>query len=247
MMYVVFPMVGVSKRFREQGYEVPKYRLPLGEKFVFDFVVEPFVKSHSEDILLFICRKSDIGVSSFVKSRMQMLNFENFTIVELDEMTSGQAETVYRGISGLQHSAELTVFNIDTFLLNYEKITMKIGKYSGCAGVIEVFEDEGENWSFVAVEEDAVTMTAEKRKISRLASNGLYLFATIGLYQRVYEDFYVNEVGNEQHGEKYIAPMYNEIVRNGGMVKIKKIQREDIVFCGVPEEYEACKLKYSRY
>ena len=244
MMCVAFPMAGLSSRFLEEGYHMPKYRLPLGNKFVFDFAVEPFLVSNFKNTLLFICRKDDIGASEFVSSRMESLQFQNFSIVEIDEVTSGQAETVYRGVENLHPKAELAIFNVDTFLLKYQKISMKEGEYGGCEGVIEVFEDDGENWSFVCVENDLVVKTAEKQKISHLASNGLYYFSSVQLYRNTYENFYINKVKNEQLGEKYIAPMYNEIINNGGVVKIKKIKREDIVFCGVPAEYENCKLIY---
>jgi tetratricopeptide (TPR) repeat protein len=42
--------------------------------------------------------------------------------------------------------------------------------------------------------------------------------------------------------ELYVAPLYNNMIKEGGIVKYHLINRNDVVFCGTPSEYESLKL-----
>ena len=39
-------------------------------------------------------------------------------------------------------------------------------------------------------------------------------------------------------GEFYIAPLYNELISQGKIIKYFKIKIDEIIFCGTPQEYE---------
>lgn len=236
-MIFVFPMAGESSRFKAAGYDLPKYQLPIGSLDVFDMVLKPFLNFSSGNHFLFVC-PSDENVISFIKKKCLKYSLNNASICLLNEKTSGQAETVYLGLSRMDYSCQLAIFNIDTFHLNYSPIDFESMKYSKCDGVLEVFEDEGSNWSFAQVHRGIVVKTAEKDPISNLASNGLYYFRSVGLYRASYQTHFAHGRGMEK-GEKYVAPIYNQLIMDRKIVKTKTIQKRDLIFCGTPREYEA--------
>lgn len=65
------------------------------------------------------------------------------------------------------------IFNIDTFRPNFSLPTTL--DFCKIDGYLEVFEANGEQWSFVLADEnDNVIKTAEKERILNLCSSGLY-------------------------------------------------------------------------
>ncbi len=235
-MIFVFPMAGDSSRFKMAGYDLPKYQLPLGDLDVFDMVLKPFLNFSSGNHFLFIC-KNEKSTISFIQNKCSKYSLESFFIAPLSKKSSGQAETVYLGLNGADQSAQLAIFNIDTFHLNFSPIEFDSPNYSKCDGVLEVFEDVGDNWSFAEVRDGVVVRTAEKTPISSLASNGLYYFRSVEVFCDSYRAYFSDGKGLEK-GERYIAPIYNQLIKDGRIVKAKKIRKNELIFCGIPQEYE---------
>ena len=237
-MIIVFPMAGESSRFKIEGYQLPKYMLPLRDgEVVFDRVMRPFSKyaDHVEFVFAF---RDVHNTKEFLVSRLNKLRINKYRLVKLENKTSGQAETVYFALNSLEqkyHKENLSVFNIDTFHNNLKLVNFD-GEYRNCDGILEVFEDDGENWSFAKIIDGKVVSTAEKYRISNYASNGLYYFRSIDHYIDTFEEYYYLG-SNKVLGETYIAPMYNKIVEKGGLVKAKLIDKADVTFCGVPRDY----------
>ena len=171
----VIPMMGKSRRFTEAGYALPKYRLPLHGRTVFFHVVKSFERYFQDDLFLFVVRR-DHDVVEFLVRELQALGVKSFHIVELDGDTLGQADSVHRGLQALRSEEAVYVFNIDTIRPGFRKSSLA----DGAAGYLEVFEGEGEHWSFVEPGPDrSVLRTTEKERISNLCSDGLYHLSLI--------------------------------------------------------------------
>lgn len=235
-MIFVFPMAGESSRFKKAGYKLPKYQLPFKEHSVFDEVIAPFYRISENHKFIFVCRnnKSCLG---FLENKLAKYNFKNAKVISLVKSTSGQAETAYLGLSSSSKDESLAIFNIDTFHKNYQPISFESEEYKDSSGILEVFEDSGSNWSFAKVFNEKVVQTSEKVPISNLASNGMYYFKSVQIFKSTYESFFYGGQGVTK-GERYIAPMYNELIAHNHIVKVKKIAKKDLTFCGTPEEYE---------
>lgn len=226
-------MAGLSSRFSKAGYTVPKYMLPVGSGFAFDYAVNGF--AGNEEPFVFIHRGDD-GTEAFIRARCAALSLPEPLITRLDQPTSGQAETVEKGLLALGITeGALTIFNIDTF----RRRTPLVRRGPEVVGSLEVFVGDGENWSFVLPEGDTdkVIQTTEKRRISDLCCTGLYTFAQMDLFM----DALARErVAPEcDLGELYVAPLYNHLIKRGLDVRYDLTPRENILFCGVPAEYEA--------
>lgn len=177
--------------------------------------------------------RPDNFAQSFVENAVQKLGIRNYEIFSLDGDTRGQAETAYLALRSHGDDFPITVFNIDTIRYDYRKPDF----LSECDGYLEVFRGEGEHWSFVEPGLGAsVIRTTEKDRISDLCSDGLYYFKSQQQFCSIFEQAIA---ANEQvKGEFYIAPLYNRLIDEGGVVKYEVIGPEQIDFCGTPDEYE---------
>ena len=99
---IVIPMAGLSRRFTEAGYELPKYMLPVGEQTVFALAVESFKKYFETEKFIFIARDVK-GTKNFIKSECRKLGIKDFQIVILDASTQGQAHIHIRSYRSLQN------------------------------------------------------------------------------------------------------------------------------------------------
>ena len=235
---IIIPMAGKSSRFFNEGYIVPKYMLPLNNgSNVFKESIKSFKKYFESDFFLFITR-SDFDVQNFVKKECLDLGINNFEVVSLIDDTRGQADTVKIGLEKSKSilNEEMYIFNIDSIRVNFIKPSSFFLKNTD--GYLEVFEGEGDHWSFAEADENnLVKRTTEKIRISNFCSNGLYYFSSINLFL---ETFMSLEVSNN-YNELFIAPMYNIIIRRGKKVKYILLKKNQTLFSGTPYEYEELK------
>lgn len=233
---IILPMAGLSSRFFKNGYTKPKFMLPIDGTFVFDKVLESFKKYYKTEHFIFIIRETEFKVDSFIKNRLEVHGIESFEIVTLNRETKGQAETVQLGLLECKHplNESITIFNIDTFRPNFE---YPEEFDSRSCSYLETFIGEGKNWSNVIPKEEGsndVAQALEKKEASKFCCTGLYHFESASLYKKTYEEY--EKLENEQ--ELYIAPMYNLLV-DKHPVKFTIINKNEVIFCGTPDEYEA--------
>lgn len=235
---IVIPMAGQSSRFSEAGYTIPKYMLMARGNTLFAHSVAGFSEYFQDHSFLFICRNI-FDTPAFVKTQCEMLGVKSFNCVVLDGPTSGQAETVALGLEHCSPSVNepITIFNIDTFRPGFTFPTT-----SEADGYLEVFQGTGKNWSYVrpiGPNSNIVAETAEKTAISNLCCTGLYHFRNFKLFQRAYNGFISSENIPSWHRELYVAPIYNVLIESGYDIRYHLIQSSEVIFCGVPSEYEA--------
>lgn len=234
---IVIPMAGMSSRFKKAGYGEPKYQLEIKGTPLFDYCVRSFESYFDTERFVFVVR--DEEAKHFVVKRCKTLKILHLDVVVLVDETRGQAETVYLGLEAIKEcegSEQLLIFNIDTIRTNFsfpEAIT-------GADGYLEVFVGEGDGWSFVAPGKDGeVLKTTEKIRISNLCSTGLYYFARLDTFMGYCKQLLATSPRELQGGEYYIAPMYNELISNGLNIQYHEINKKDVIFSGIPAEYEA--------
>lgn len=240
---IVFPMAGLSSRFKKAGYTQPKYMLPLGGGSMLQAVVQGFASQFDTQSFMFICR--DVaGTVAFIQSELATMPHgpADVRTVELERETSGQAETVYLGLKHAKVSGDtpITIFNIDSQHQGFrypEEFDV-----SAVDGYLEVFRAEGDHWSFVEPEPDAskpntVARVTEKLRISDLCSTGLYHFKEAALFIELYEESLSSSPEDLQGGERYVAPLYNGALQRGLDIRYAEVSSDAIAFTGTPEEY----------
>lgn len=243
---IVFPMLGLSKRFSDVGHVVPKYMLEVCGKSILAHIVENFVVLDRQQRFLFI-HNQDAFIENFIRRETARVGLVpgSLELFSISETTAGQADTVLRGLNGVgaPDASPLWIFNIDTIRLAEPLPTEK--QLAGIEGYLKVFEGQGEHWSF-ALPEDADELrsagfaraleVAEKRRISSFCSNGLYFFRSVGLFRKYAQASITNLLPGE---EAYVAPLYRHMISDGlsigcGLIDIRKLH-----FAGTPAEYDA--------
>ncbi|WP_431289955.1 glycosyltransferase family 2 protein [Burkholderia cepacia] len=238
---IVIPMVGLSSRFFKAGFTKPKFQLDLAGESVFARAVRSFDHYFKSDRFLFITR-TDYDTPDFVKRELDKLGIEDYAIKSLAHDTRGQAETVSLGLGDTSDEEPLYIFNIDTFRYRYRKPEF----VDSCAGYLEVFEGEGDHWSFIEADSAGnVVRTTEKERISSLCSDGLYYFSQRADFESALE--HARRTSLTVKGEYYIAPLYNRLIETGASVKFDIVQPADIDFCGTPDEFQALMDKWDRH
>jgi hypothetical protein len=232
-------MAGLSRRFREAGYELPKYMLDLNGSSLFAHAVDSFRAYFAADPFLFIVR-DEPGVVAFVAREVAALGVRSARTVILPRPTLGQADTVRLGLldAGIDRSTPLTIFNIDTFRPGFRY--PEAAWVDHADGYLEVMHatDPGFSYALPVAGDDEfrVAATAEKKVISDLASTGLYWFRRAGDFlQAMAED----EQAAQANGELYVAPLYNALIARGLDVRYHRVPAEEVIFCGTPAQYHA--------
>jgi NDP-sugar pyrophosphorylase family protein len=232
---IIIPMAGLSHRFANAGYDCPKYMLKAHNKTLFHHTVKSFKAYFKTEAFLFILRDVH-GAESFVRKEVTEMGINNAIIIVLDKPTLGQADTVYKGLIKAKVSTQssLTIFNIDTIRNGFH--FPKNNEILNSDGYLEVFYGTGDNWSFVrpeSADSTRVIETAEKKPISNLCSTGLYYFRNIKLFFNAF--LHAKEINKDN--ELYVAPLYNYLIQQRKNIRYQLIERNDVIFCGVPEEY----------
>jgi hypothetical protein len=236
---IVIPMAGLSRRFTEAGYGRPKYMLDLHGRSLFAHAINSF-RAYFETLPFLFIARDIMGTADFLRRECGALGIVDGRFVMLDGPTAGQAETVELGVDRSSVSADetLSIFNIDTFRPGF--IFPRGVWMERSAGYLEVFRGDGPNWSYVRAasgDEPRVLETAEKQPISDLCCTGLYHFATA----RDFRAALASERAAPSSPELYVAPIYNHLISSGKLIHYDLISAEKVIFCGVPEEYEALR------
>jgi NDP-sugar pyrophosphorylase family protein len=235
---IVIPMAGLSSRFKKAGYVKPKYMLEANGRTLFWHSLVSFRRYFNTEKFLFISLNVE-GIKDFIVKECENLGIDNYDVEILNKPTGGQAETVYLGICNQPPTDGITIFNIDTFRPGF--IYPKEFELKGIDGYLETFIGAGENWSNVVPLESGsnrVALTGEKQQLSEYCCTGLYYWKNTELFCRVFEEYRKIELSELQGKELYIAPMYNLVIKEGGDVRFSVIPKNEVIFCGVPEEYK---------
>lgn len=235
-MDIVITMGGLGSRFQKAGYTVPKYMIKVKGKtlFAWSMISLGGFRDITEQYIFVAREEEDIQIKEFIKKECEDLGIQNYKIVSINYLTDGQATTAMLAKEYWNYENALLVYNIDTYV---EAGEMNSEQLKG-DGFIPCFYAEGEHWSFVKTDGTGkVIEVREKKRISDHCTIGAYYFKSCKLYQKLYEEYYKEEL-NLEKGEKYIAPLYNYLLEQKGEVYFTDIKEEKVHVLGTPEELE---------
>jgi capsule biosynthesis phosphatase len=235
---IVITMAGRGSRFRDAGYDTPKWRIEVEGKTLFDWSLdslEAFLSSRTQ--LIFVTLKED-QADAFIAERCAARKIERYSIVPLPELTDGQATSALQARAAWWPEAPLAIYNIDTHV---RPRAMRPEQIQG-AGWIPCFTAADDHWSFVRLGPDgSAAEVKEKVRISPNATLGLYWFRSARLYEQIYRDFFSSSAPDAPP-ERYIAPLYNLMIERGLRVTISDVPPASIVPLGTPAEVETFRI-----
>ena len=232
-------MAGQGKRFFQAGYHVPKYEITVHDKTLFFWSMRSLQNIINRDCEIIFITLYANQASEFINHECNALGINNFKILELNDLTDGQATSVFLSKNLWGPSTELLIYNIDTFInpkaLNMEMIT------KGSDGWIPCVDVPGSHWSFASINAEGwLTNIEEKNRISNNCSIGLYWFSNAEDYLYAYDHFYRND-SNLVNAERYIAPLYKELIKKERLISISLLDNKDVFFLGTPMELDRFK------
>ena len=238
-MNIIITMAGLGSRFQKAGYKEPKFMIEVRGKTLFEWSMMSLVDFNRQKNIryIFIVRK-ELNARDFIIEQMKKFGDFDIKIIEIDALTDGQATTALLAESCWRIDEEMIVYNIDTFV---EPDTMKYSDISG-DGFIPCFNAPGDHWSFVKLDRSGNAVEVrEKQRISDNCTIGLYYFKSCQLYKDLYQEYYLDDQ-NLENGERYIAPLYNLMIRKGQKVRISILPKESVHVLGTPKEVEEFRL-----
>ncbi len=235
-MNVIITMAGLGQRFQDAGYTLPKYKITVCGRSLFSWAIESlrnFIQHGTS--FVFIVRKNE-NASDFISRECTFFSIKDLELVELNSTTDGQATTVLHAENAISDVNDpIAIYNIDTYV---EPEYLQLEAIRG-HGWIPCFAGEGNHWSFARLGPDeCVVEVREKKRISPHATIGLYWFDSFSLYKQAYDKYYSMSTHME-FNEKYIAPIYNQLINDGLNVYIHEIPLTAVHGLGTPEEVEA--------
>ncbi|WCL53075.1 glycosyltransferase family 2 protein [Gimibacter soli] len=230
-MQIIITMAGFGSRFRDAGYDLPKYRIPVHGVPLFDWSLVSLSRFYPQvSRTVFIVRRAD-EAGDWILARAKALGVPDPVLVELDAPTKGQADSALLAGPHLKADLPILIYNIDTFT---EPAALDPARVRG-QGWIPCFPAAGESWSFVKADADGKALEVrEKTRISDHATIGLYHFASFRLFEAAVVGTYGG--GATEKGETYVAPVYNWLIEQGHEVFIDDLPFDAVRCLGVPAD-----------
>jgi dTDP-glucose pyrophosphorylase len=231
-MTIIITAAGSSRRFKEAGVLRPKWSLEIEGRSMIARAIDSlstfFDDGHELRIVITADQIEELGG---IKHELPP-----FTEIVVERPTPpGQAIDAFSALNGIDPLSPLVIFNSDT-LIHTKNLSGLVQSFS-CGEAWLVLAPKPDNeWSFAEIHNDYVIRCAEKERISPFASSGLYGFRSVAQYKKiVLSNLPFN--GNEM----YIAPLYNDLIANGEIVKAIVVHSDDVESVGTPAQlFAAC-------
>ena len=226
---IVIPMAGLGSRFANVGYKLPKPLIDVNGKPMIQVVVE---NMNINARYIFVVMKHHAEKYDF-NNILKEITCDNYEIKTIDKLTEGSACTVLTIRDMIDNDNPMILANSDQYL-EWDPYEFLV-KTQDVDGLISCFEADHPKWSFAKVDDnEEVTEVAEKKVISNLATTGLYYFAKGSQFVRCADSMIAKNI--RTNGEFYNAPIYNEIILEGGVVKTHMCSK--MWGLGVPEDLD---------
>ncbi len=229
-MAVIITMAGAGSRFINRGYHLPKYLIKVKNRTLFEWSMLSLSKFFDQDFYFAIRDEQFIPELRLIANSIGISKI-NFAI--RNNLSSGQAETAFDVVNMIDKNEKIWIYNIDTYVkkgLDPESLYT----YDGC---IYVFNSSANNMSFVKYDDNGLVVDlAEKVVISEWATVGLYGFKSAEFYIELYNRTYIDSYLDFSNSEKYIVPMYKNVLDESKRIVAPRLNNSDVFILGTPDD-----------
>jgi dTDP-glucose pyrophosphorylase len=228
---VVITMAGHGRRFRAAGFDCPKWRIQSAGRSLFDWSIASLASYIAAGSPFVFITRAEEDAGDFVRCAAARAGIATIRVIALNADTDGQATTALLGVQAAgQPDRPVVIFNIDTHV----RPGCLALPAPGADGWIPCFRAHEPKWSFVRTGPHGQALEVrEKKPISDCATLGLYGFRSSALYEGLYARHFADAAGAER-GERYIAPMYNTLIAEGGRIDVPLVPSDAVVPLGTP-------------
>ena len=242
MINIIIPMAGKGSRFANAGYALPKPLIDVNNQTMIELVIKN-LKPAMDHKFIFICQKEHL--ENFPLREILVNKAGDCVIIELEGITDGAASTVLCAKKYFDNEDQLMIANCDQYVdidINHYLQCMNNKAYDGLIMTMKSNEDK---WSYVKYDSNnIVNNVVEKKVISDEA--------TVGIYNYLYGRDFVKSAEEmirknlRVNNEFYVAPVYNEMIKEGKKITYYNIGKVDdgMYGLGTPEDLEKYLQKY---
>jgi NDP-sugar pyrophosphorylase family protein len=206
------PMAGSGARMAGLAGEVPKPMLPVAGRPMFAWAMDS-VRDIDADLFIAVVRRDHderFGIGQRIRESWTRSPVE---IVLVDEVPAGQLCSVLTA-RRLLGGDDVLIASADTLVRSHLTDDIATARSAGFRGLISVAALPGDQWSFARLDgRGLVVEVAEKKRISSLASTGLYWFASGSELLAAADDVIAAAV--TVNGEYYVMPVYTALLAAG--------------------------------
>jgi len=230
-MNIIITMAGKGTRFSGFRENLPKHMLSIVGKSMFEWAISSLKNFFSEHFIFIALNYADN--EKFIEDKCKKLGINSYDTILINQTTGGQAETALLAEHTISNKEEpIIIYNIDTYVES-DALTPSDLRGDGC---VPCFKAEGTHWSFVEFGPDMlIEKITEKVRISEYGSIGLYYFKSFERFKQAVHSYYS---GTTFTGEKYVAPVYNDLIIKGEKVYALVIDPKKVHVLGTPVEVE---------
>jgi NDP-sugar pyrophosphorylase family protein len=241
MLNIVVPIAGRGSRFLDAGYDVPKPLLPVHGVPMIEVVVNN-VRPRSPHRFIFVALQAHLDRSG-VRDTLGRIA-PSCAIVPVREVTRGAACSVLLARDLIDNSDPLMIANSDQWVdLDINDYLSEL-EHRGADGLIMTMRADHPKWSYVGLGPDGwVERVVEKQVISAEATVGIYNFRHGAAFVRAADGMIAADL--RVNGEFYVAPVYNELIKDGAKVCVHNVGGDGsgMYGLGVPEDLESFLAK----
>lgn len=229
-------MAGKGQRFRSQGYEIDKPLIPIKNKPMIKVVLNNLYTDLVSHVVL-VAQRSLVESNSLFE--ICNTSERRLTILSVDALTGGPAETLEFARVALDDNLPLVVANSDQYInfdVNRFYSELVFGENHG---LVMTMTDYDPKWSYAEVNNELIIQKiVEKKVISDYATVGIYGFKQASF---AWEAIKLMKLNNDKtNSEYYVAPSYNYFKYLNLSAKIFHIGKiNDAMYgLGIPEDLE---------
>jgi NDP-sugar pyrophosphorylase family protein len=218
MLNIVIPMAGHGSRFSKAGYHDPKPLIPVLGKTMIELVIDN-LKPEQDHRFIFICQAEHLHkypLRDLLKDKSPSCE-----IIEVNKVTEGAACTVLLAKEYINNGDQLMVANCDQF------INININQYLACLkpsvdGLIMTMKENSNKWSYIELNSNnQIIQVVEKEVVSDEATVGIYNYQRGSDFVGAAECMIAKNL--RVNNEFYVAPAYNEMIREGKKIEFFNI------------------------
>lgn len=227
---ILIPMAGSGKRFKENGYVLPKPLIPVQGKPMIQVVTDSIgIDGH----YIFLVQKEHY--EKYVMGKTLGGIVGSSRVIQVNGLTEGACCTTLLASDYIDNDRELLMANSDQYIEWFPKDFYSKIDTEEMDACILTFNACEEKWSYAQCDNTGrVVRVAEKEVISDKATVGIYWWR----YGRDYVRFAKQMIEKDirVNGEYYVCPVFNEAIAAGLRVGIYDVSHMSGL--GTPEDLE---------
>lgn len=246
-MHIIITLAGHSRRFKEAGYDLPKFLLPIDDQPMIAHVVSMF---DSTDTFHFVINSAQEKEYPDLAKRLRALATRS-SVTVIDPHEQGPVFSALL-VQDIPADAPVIITYCDFIVRwNYARFKREVHAYDGAIPAFHGFHPASFGHTYYAyMRTDANDEMLELREKSSFtkerhnepASAGIYYFKSYGLFTQYGEK--LQHEGYDGLKEGYVSLLANPMVRDGLKVRVTEVDK--FICWGTPEDYEQYMF-WSRY